>query len=297
MQLIVISTLLATASALTAQAPVPKIKRDLGSAKVVNRCSYDVHVWSVHKEMGCDASAATVLKTGESYVEKFRTGDKFAGGVSIKLSKFDTCGGKDLSQLEYKIEKEEKYAGNYLDMSFVDCKGGNCPGWNDGYYLKSGNAGDKNGVKMASDENNEHCPIFNVANAVQAAKVAYVDPNDRQTKFCNEGADLELYLCGSEAPGAASDNKAPASSSKPAASSSQAPTSQAAPKPTTTQAAPKPIVSLDVDIVKAAAVTPAAVTPAPQAQPTAVKTMVEYVTVMVDAKRHAHGRRHQQFHA
>ncbi|KAF1960512.1 hypothetical protein CC80DRAFT_383991, partial [Byssothecium circinans] len=252
-------------------------------AKVVNRCPYDVNLWSVDKQIGCTKDDGLVLKTGQSYREVFQNDTE--GGISIKLSKYNTCGGKDHTQLEYKISNKTGFQGNYLDMSFVDCLGGDCPGWKDGFYLKSGNNGDPS---LASTNNNEHCPIFKVNNAIEAAKVSYVLPDDRQTKFCKEIANLELYLCGSQPPSDSDDAASPIaapSSSKPTTISTQA-------KPTTTQAPPKPATS-DVQ-VKAAAVTDA-----PKPSKPEVKTVVTYVTVAVDApvKRHAHGRRHQHFNA
>ncbi|KAF2637475.1 hypothetical protein P280DRAFT_106790 [Massarina eburnea CBS 473.64] len=292
-----IAALIASASAATT-----------GTAKVVNRCSYDVHVWSIDKQLGCSSDAGTVLKKGESYSEAFQNGTD--GGISIKLSKYSTCGGHDLSQLEYKLDYSSDYAGNYLDMSFVDCAGGDCPGWNDGFYLVAGNTD----VATASSTNNEFCPILKAASSIEAAKVAYVNPDDRQTKYCLTNAPLELYLCGSEAPGASDIAAASSAVVSTTVSASSSPA-----QPTTSQVASAPATS-DVAVQAAAAPTEAEVnaaaaavtptvsevkaaaapvtTPAPEA-PKAVKTVVTYVTAYVDApvKRHSHGRRHQHFNA
>lgn len=257
-------------------------------AKVVNRCPYSVYLWSIGKQTGCPPGTGLELKTGQFYHENFQTTDTVGeGGVSIKLSKFETCVQGKLTQLEYKIEtQDEQYAGNYLDMSFVDCTGDleDCPGRADGFYLQSGN---QNGL-YESAVNNEHCPIFSVFNAEEAAAVSYINWNDRQTKFCDQKASLELYLCGGEAPGAEDSSPAPpsssseiASSSAQSSSSSSSPSEEAA--PSTTEEA----------VFKVAAA--AEVTSAPVAAPV-VKTEVVYVTQYVKA-RHAHGRRHQQFHA
>jgi hypothetical protein len=270
-------------------------KQVLPKAKVVNRCPYDVYLWSVDKELGCTEETARLLKTGGTYQENFRDGTN--GGISIKLSKFETCGGKDITQLEYKIEKQnEKYAGNYLDMSFVDCTGNleDCPGRTDGFYLRSGNQGDR----FKSAVNNEHCPVFNVYNAEEAARVSYIKWDDRQTKFCDMTANLELYLCGGDAPG--DEDEAPVAPSSSAAPSTSAEVESSSAQPTSSssseEAAPSPSPVEDEFVVAAAAaVTKApAVTPSPVAA--VIKTEVVYVTKYVKA-RHAHGRRHQQFHA
>lgn len=265
---------------------------NLPYAKVVNRCSYDVYLWSIEKELGCNSDVAFKLGQGETYTENYRSNT--SGGVSIKMSKTDTCGGKDITQLEYKINTCADSAsgcvqGNFLDMSFVDCTDNldECPGRTDGFYMKTGNS---NG-KFLSAVNNEHCPIFNVYNAEEAAKVSYINWDDRQTKYCNEDANMELYLCGGEAPGAED------SSSSSAAPSSSEAESSSAPEPTSTVAASSSSSSSssseDAFVVAAAAVTEAPKVPA--AAPV-VKTEVVYVTEYVN-KRHAHGRRHQHYRA
>ncbi|KAJ4291614.1 hypothetical protein N0V90_009509 [Kalmusia sp. IMI 367209] len=254
----------------------------LAYAKVVNRCSYPVYLWSIDKQLGCPSGSGLKLSTGDFYHENFQNGTD--GGISVKLSKYETCGGKDISQLEYKIDSSEKYGGNYLDMSFVDCTGNleDCPGRTDGFYLKSGN----DGGAFVSAVNNEHCPVFNVYNAEEAAKVSYINWDDRQTKFCNAAANLELYLCGGDAPSADDASPAPASSEAP-------PSTEVAstPSPTSHKQASKPAAPSSTE--EALAVAAAAITSAPVAP--IVKTEVVYVTKFV--KRHAHGRRHQHFHA
>ncbi|KAF9734731.1 hypothetical protein PMIN06_008021 [Paraphaeosphaeria minitans] len=266
-------------------------------AKVVNRCSYPVYLWSIDKQLGCPEGSGLELKTGDFYHENFATNTE--GGISIKLSKFETCGGKDITQLEYKIELQDlEYAGNYLDMSFVDCTGDleNCPGRTDGFYLQSGN---QNGEFKAAVDN-EHCPVFSVFNAEEAAQVAYINWDDRQTKYCSQKANLELYLCGGEAPGANDDSTAAPSSSTEAQSSSAAPptSSSSSAQPVTSSSSSSseeaaPSTTEEANLVIAAA---AAVTEAPAIATAVVKTEVVYVTEFVKA-RHAHGRRHQHFHA
>ncbi|KAF1980046.1 hypothetical protein BU23DRAFT_444032 [Bimuria novae-zelandiae CBS 107.79] len=280
-----------------------------GTAKIVNRCPYTVYVWSIFKEEGCATNDSFKLKPGGTYTQEFRGGKnmskeerkKHDGGISLKLSKFPTCSGKDITQLEYKIndddDEPDEIKGNFLDMSFVDCIGNleDCPGRTDGFYLKSGN---KDGA-YTSAVNNEHCPVFNVYNAEEAAKVSYINWDDPQTKFCDFKADLDLYLCGGDAPDADDDSPevptsstAPSSSSKIESSSAPSPTSYKQKPTPSTPAAPSS--TEDAFVVAAAAVTEA-----PKA-PTApvIKTEVVYVTEYVDRRQvHAHKRRHQHFHA
>lgn len=266
-----------------------------GYAKVVNRCSYPVYLWSIDKQLGCPDGSGLKLATGASYQEKFQNGTE--GGISIKLSKYETCGGKDITQLEYKIDWTEAYQGNYLDMSFVDCTGNleDCPGRTDGFYLKSGNV---NG-KFFSAVNNEHCPIFSVYNAEEAAKVSYINWDDPQTKFCNQEAPLELYLCGGDAPSDDDDSTVPVSSEAP--TSSEAPSTSEAPSSTEIAIIPSPSShkqhkskpAAPSSTEEALVVAAAAITSAPVSS--IIKTEVVYVTEFV--KRHVHGRRHQHFHA
>ena len=268
-----------------------EINPDLGFAKVVNRCPYDVYLWSIDKEMGCSSGSTKKLSKGGSHTEQFRNGTN--GGISIKISKWNQCGGKDQTQLEYKIVYPGQGAppGNYLDMSFVDCRGGDCPGWKEGFYMGAGKSGHVS-IQQASTVNNERCPEFMVANPAEAAKVSYVLPDDRQTKWCQAKSNLDLYLCGSEKPDF-SDESAP--SAAPSSSKIAAPSQ---PQPSSFQVLPSkpaaaPSKSADDVKVKAAEVTAAPKAPAPEA-PKNVKTVITYVTVSVDApqKRHAHGRRH-----
>ena len=188
--------------------------------------------------------------------------------------------------------------GNFLDMSFVDCLGGDCPAWKEGFYMASAKSGDVS-IQKASAVNNEHCPVFSVANSAEAAKVSYVKPDDRQTKYCQAEANLDLYLCGSEGPDASDESPSSSAAPSSAAPSSSKAASSSSYKalPTTLQVTPsKPASSAEDVQVKAAAVTPAPQAPEPEA-PKAVKTVVTYVTAYVDApvrKRHAHGRRHNR---
>ena len=300
MQLSLVTAALVAAVAASPQYVEPS---KWGTAKVVNRCSYDVYLWSIYKEDGCQLNDMHTLKSGGVYSEKFRAGKQAGkdesednGGISLKLSKYQTCGGKDISQLEYKIKNNAthpEFNGNFLDMSFVDCVNNleDCPGRTDGFYLVAG-GNDK--AKYKSAVNNEHCPVFNVYNAAEAARVSYINWDDPQTKWCNQDADLSLYLCGGQAPDADDESPSePVSSAAPSSEIESTPspssTKQQKPKPTP----PAPSTTEDAFIVAAAA----AVTQAPEA-PVApvIKTEVVYVTEYVN-RRHAHGRRHQRYHA
>lgn len=289
--------LIAAALVATVSAGLDKIadKDTWGNASIVNRCPYDVYVWSIDKEEGCPTGAAHKLATGGKYSEPYRLG-KNGGGISLKISKFDTCGGKDLTQLEYQITADKpKYNGNYLDMSFVDCTKNleDCPGRTDGFFMKAGN---QLGA-FRSAVNNEHCPVFNVNNAEEAARVSYIKWDDPQTKFCDETQDLDLYLCGGHAPGDEDDESSPVESATPSSSSEIESTSTPSPTSTSEKETPTPSSTDEGEdefaVMAAAAVTPAPVEPVP-VEPV-VKTEVVYVTQFV--KRHAHGRRHQHFHA
>ncbi|KAF2113398.1 hypothetical protein BDV96DRAFT_648362 [Lophiotrema nucula] len=255
--------------------------------RVFNRCSYPVYLWSVLKGQGCPASDAAVIEPGSYYAENYRNPYQGAG-VSLKLSKDDQCKGVDIAQLEYYIDSSATYGANYLDMSYVDCGGQDCPTAQEGYYLKSGNVDGE----WAANDVNEICPVLSCSGWETCAKCSYVLPDDRQTKSCNVDAPLDLYMCGSEAPGEESSQPSAAPSSSKVKSSS-------APKSTSTSkstSSTEPSSSSEA-YVQAAAVT----TPAPKAAPvnTKVEVVYEYVTKVeyVNAKRHLHGHRHQHFRA
>lgn len=266
------------------------------TAKITNRCSYDVHLWSVVKGTGCPTGGMTTLKTGETYDEEIQKSID-ATGVSIKISKKEQCGGSDIVQLEYFLNNATGYEGNYLDVSYVDCLGGNCPTKKEGYYLQ---AGSQTGAQVASVDNT-HCPILSCDGPESCAQCSYINPDDTQTKFCDTSASLDFYLCGGEGPDGSGSTPVsePDSSSAPAssaaASSDQA--DYAAPSPTSVGASTDNVYQ-----VKAAAVTPVAeVTKVDQKTKTHVEIVYATVTAYeyANSKRHAHGhaRRHQQFHA
>lgn len=285
MQLI---TFLSAASALVATTSATRNAVELNTkcdhskpvARVINRCDYTVHLWSVYRGEGCPADQMVTLKKGEVYNENFPDDDGSSVGISIKISKTQQCKGNDITQLEYYLErKDPKYAMNYLDVSYVDCLNGDCPTRNEGYYLQAGN---QQGEAKASAANT-WCPVLSCHDVVSCAKMSYILPDDVQTKTCDLKSSMDFYMCGGNAP----------TEDYPAV-----PASPAKPSPTSVKE------TYGDNKFKADA---AAVTNAPEVKVPAkhqkTKTQVEvvYVTAYkyVNAKRHAHGhaRRHQPFHA
>jgi hypothetical protein len=273
-------------------------KTDQPHARIVNRCDYPVNIWSVLKGNGCPTGNMVTLKTGESYNENYILASKSDGktGVSIKISKTEECKGNDITQLEYfldDVNRDEQFRLNYLDVSYVDCQDEDCPAMKEGYYLRVGNKAAR-AEKVTMD--NSWCPIQSCDDPASCGLISYILPDDVRTKTCDFYSNMELYLCGSEAP--SEEDAAPASSAP--ASSQKAETS--APKPSSTVEASSS--KADSYNVKAAAVvTPAA--EVPEVKEPKVKTKVVYVTAYeyINAKRSEHGhaqahaRRHQAFHA
>lgn len=259
-------------------------------ARVINRCDYPVYIWSVFKGTGCPTTEMVTLKKGESYSENYEVATEAEDqGVSIKISKSSDCKAGDITQLEYFLDNrnstEPQFRLNYLDVSYVDCLGGDCPSKKEGYYMQVGTTTVR-ATKKTTD--NSWCPILACTDAVSCAKMSYILPHDIQTKTCDLTSSMEFYMCGSNPPTGDDDKPVPASSKKPDSS---------APKPSSTAKAPSN-VEYKANV--------AAVTNAPDAKDTKapkVKTKVVYVTAYeyVNAKRHehaqAHARRHQPFHA
>jgi len=263
-------------------------KADKPKVRIFNRCSYKVNVWSILKEDGCPETEGAVVEPGDFYQENYRP--DAATGVSLKISKTNKCKGGDITQLEYFLQQAGMYASNYLDVSYVDCLSDDCPTKKEGFYLKSGN---QNGNFLANVVN-EICPILSCSSPSECAKVAYIKPNDRQTKSCNLKADLDFYMCGGHGPEEQGPEEGPEEQpsyqpepSKPAPS----------PAPASSQAYQQPEPQYTPTEVNAAAITPAPAAETPKAPN--VKTEVVYVTQYdyVNAKRHAHGHRHQHFRA
>lgn len=288
----------ALAPALASAAYHADLKEKLGFAKVHNRCPYDVHLWSVKADMGCDTGVMKTLKTGESYSERYRDDDTNTG-VSIKISKTEQCKGNDITQLEYFINKDpaKLFYYNYLDISFVDCIDGDCPG-REAYYFKSGNNGDERLATAGADK--AICPILACDNFEDCGNPqaeshglynVYINWNDNATKTCEPAADVDFYLCVSSPDEESSEPEEKEPETEAPAPSS---TEEEKPEPTSEEAEP---TDADVDVAGAPQVTPAPEVPA--AGKSNIKTEVVYVTQYeyVNAKRHAHGHRHRNFRA
>ncbi|KNG52224.1 antigenic thaumatin domain-containing protein [Stemphylium lycopersici] len=290
-------------------------------ARVINRCDYDVYLWSVYQGLGCPETGMVTLKTGEVYAENYvdsantKTATSPGVGVSIKISKTQECKGNDITQLEYFINNstedggyrkrdENDYNFNYLDVSYVDCQGMDCPARKDGYYLVAGNQ--TGGAKASAD--NTWCPILSCTDADSCDKMSYVLPDDVQTKTCYTSSSIDFYMCGGEAPDGEYDSAPkPDSSSEysaPSYSSStklaEYPTAESTPAASSSSSSEEVAYSADIEV------SAAAITPTPQKQDgygndKLTKTKVVYVTAYeyVNEKRHAHdhAHRHAAFHA
>ena len=290
-----IASAAALAPALAAANSNADLKNNLGVARVYNKCDKPVYLWSVKKDQGCDQSKMVKLEPGAApYEEKYRDeGDDI--GVSIKISWTEQCKGNiargdniDITQLEYHINHAPGFNHNYLDVSFVDCLGGKCPG-RDKFCLKSGNNGDARLATAGADK--AICPILKCNSVEECATMAYILPDDVQTKTCEPAADMDFYLCSDsyehdekpQEPEEEVEEEKPESSSQPKEEEPAAPTSIAVPS-------------------KAQDVSASEITPAPEEQPQEprVKTEVVYVTeyaTIEQKKRHAHGHRHKHFRA
>ncbi|CBX90675.1 hypothetical protein IAQ61_002164 [Plenodomus lingam] len=282
----------------------PKLNKECNfeepHARIINRCPYPVHLWSVLKGDGCPDHGMVTLETGEVYSENY---DKAVDstGVSIKISKTEECKGNDIVQLEYFLQDKPEtpeFNYNYLDVSYVDCLGNDCPTKHEGYYLVAGNQTGK--AKASAD--NTWCPILSCHDGASCAKCSYILPDDVQTKTCDHHSSMEFYMCGGEAP-TEEYKPAPVASDAP----SDAPSPTPSPVASSSQAqSPAPAASpIDDDEYEAQppVVTPVAVVNKEDESDPKTKTQVEvvYVTAYeyVNAKRHAHGhaRRHQPFRA
>lgn len=299
MQLITVlsvaTSMVATASARSAVTLNKECDTSKPMARIHNRCSYDVNIWSVYKGDGCPTDEMVTLKSGETYQENYADPKGGDVGVSIKLSKTQECKGNDITQLEYFIQKNSPgFNYNYLDVSYVDCPSntGDCPTRQEGYYLV---AGSQSGTAKAASANT-WCPVMSCTDALSCNKISYVLPDDVQTKTCEIDQNMDFYMCGGEAPG--EESYSPSSSA--ADSSAPAPTSEQATSTKPTSTAPSSTSDSYENDFKVAA---AAVTPVVPVEFNGLKTKTEvvYVTAYetINAKRHAHGhaRRHQQFHA
>ncbi|KAF1939980.1 hypothetical protein EJ02DRAFT_242299 [Clathrospora elynae] len=295
------SAMVATVSAIRSAVTLnEECKLDQPHARIVNRCDYDVHLWSVLKGTGCPGEGMVTLKTGETYKENYDTATD-ATGVSIKVSKTEECKGNDIVQLEYFLNKkgpDPAFYFNYLDVSYVDCLEDDCPTKQEGYYLVAGN---QTGFTTAS-AGNTWCPVLSCHDPVSCAKMSYILPDDTQTKTCDLDASLTFYMCGGDAPTDEDDSApTPSASSKKAKSSTPAPTSTSASSSSSASTSDKDNYTEEFKVAAAAAVTPAPEINEPEPPKQKTKTNIVYVTAYeyVNVKRHSHdhARRHQPFHA
>jgi hypothetical protein len=260
------------------------LKNSLGTARIHNKCKYPVYLWSVLKDQGCDDGVMEKLEPGGTWSEKYRD-DKSEVGVSVKISKTTKCKGNlasgeqiDITQLEYYINHAPGFNFNFLDVSFVDCGGNNCPG-RDKFCLKSGNNGDP---RLAiAGETKAICPILSCKSVEECSTMAYVLPDDVQTKSCEPAADMDFYLC-ADSPDSDGD-----------LGEVEKPSPKVEPKPEPTSERPQ--IS-KANIAAAPQITPG---PAPEQKKLKIKTetVIVYKTVAHPPphKRHAHG--HKHFHA
>ena len=295
MQLITVlsaaSAMVATASASTAVQLNQECDTNKAYARVVNRCEYPVYIWSIYIGEGCPTTEAVTLKKGETYNENLQDPKDGVTGISIKISKTEQCDPNELLQFEYFLEKRKVgYEFNYLDVSYVNCQGGNCPTKQEGYHMISGSQSGANKANAA----NAWCPVLACGDAATCATMSYINPGDPQTKTCNLDQNMELHLCGGEAP-SGNYGSAPAASSAAPSAPAYSPVQPSKPLPTSV----KDTYGDSKAKVEAAAVTPVAEVKDDKS----IFTKVDYVyvtqTEYVNSKRHAHGhaRRHQLFHA
>ncbi|CAA9961915.1 hypothetical protein PTMSG1_05292 [Pyrenophora teres f. maculata] len=284
--------------------------------RVINRCPYDVHIWSVFKGNGCPTDGMVTLKTGGTYTENYA--DKAADlgdgdnhtGISIKISKTEECKGNDITQLEYfqEFTGQIDFQMNYFDVSYVDCLGGDCPARNEGYWINVGNQQGKN--KASSD--GKWCPCHGCHDQPSCDAISYVLPDDVRTLTCNHFQNIDFYMCGGNPPDEDNSPAPPVKSSSSSAASSSKATPTSTPVPSSSSPTPEASSSSSSSSSPSPSPSPSPSTTSAPVRPTTTeapaneppkitKTEFVYVTAVeyVNAKRHAHdhARRHQQFHA
>jgi hypothetical protein len=166
--------------------------------KVINRCPYKVNLWSVWKNegsnTGCPVDAMVTLQPGETYSENYQESHGSSAGVSIKLSRTEDCPEQGHTQLEYFISTIDPAVNNFLDVSYVNCQSGNasCPTRQEGFFLAAGSVQDK--------DDPTRCPQMSCWDDCSCGDIAYVNPDDKQTKSCGSSQNMEFYMCGPESP-------------------------------------------------------------------------------------------------
>ncbi|KAK2731813.1 hypothetical protein FQN57_003158 [Myotisia sp. PD_48] len=142
-----------------------------GEAKIVNRCSEPIFIWSIADEAG---EKMVELQPSDSYKEEYRENPN-GGGVSIKISADKNQ--KEVSQFEYTVaDKESKV---YYDLSNID-----------GYPFVHG------GINLIPSD--DSCPKIECPAGVKKCEQAYnVWNDDHATKGCPIESDLEMVICAS----------------------------------------------------------------------------------------------------
>jgi hypothetical protein len=202
-------------ASLSAFAAAATTVQALGSAYIINQCSFDTYLWTVDAER--NPLTPITIKSGSTWSEGYHTPS--AGGVSLKISKTTTC--SPITQLEYTVQP---YAGDDLvwyDGSNVDCTGTDCPFQAYGLELTTS--------KGAA------CPQRNCTAGETTCPGFYTVWNDDENSLsCDDTADTLLTLCSSSSTsgspaGYSAAPVASLSSSKISSSISYAPTTTSAP--------------------------------------------------------------------
>lgn len=179
----------------------------LGSAYIVNKCSFDTYLWPVDAER--NPLTPITIKAGTTWSEGYHTPS--AGGVSLKISRTTTC--EPVTQLEYTVQP---YSGNnfvWYDGSNVDCTGTDCPFQAYGLELTT---------SMGSA-----CPQRNCTAGAATCPGFYTVWNDDENSLsCDDTADTTLTLCTSGSgtsgsSGSYGSSIAPSSAPTPTSSSSK----------------------------------------------------------------------------
>ncbi|OCL06178.1 hypothetical protein AOQ84DRAFT_297480 [Glonium stellatum] len=169
MQLITVAT-----AALLVAVPVAQAAQ----ARVFNKCSFPVYLWSVSADSSSEM--ITLESHNGTYEEAYQTPN--VGGVSIKLSKVETVANPTpITQFEYTL------AGGsiWYDISNVNCATTSCPFQPTGMYMNSG----------------EGCPTRSCEAGLPTCAGAYTASDDNENSLsCGETSNIDLYLCTSSPP-------------------------------------------------------------------------------------------------
>lgn len=180
-------------ASITAFAAAAKTVQALGSAYIINQCSFDTYLWPVDAQR--NPTTPITIKAGSTWSEGYHTPS--SGGVSLKISRTTTC--SPITQLEYTVQP---YDGNnfvWYDGSNVDCTGTDCPFQAYGLELTTS--------KGAA------CPQRNCTAGDLTCTGFYTVWNDDVNSLsCDDTADTLLTLCAGSASGSSAAPVAPSSS-------------------------------------------------------------------------------------